>query len=171
MKTWLTKWRISTALDVGKPLAPTVKRAVANSEELRRFAATTAELDTSLKNSLPASEPPASLHAAIMRSVQAAESKPAFSWQALWPRLISAAAIASLVILGILGVSRRFHSTAVVLHPKESPSLATASSALEASSLLVRKVSDTPLSALNEEMLHLHSDLANAHKILLASLP
>ena len=85
--------------------------------------------------------------------------------------MLSDLAIASLVILGILGVSRRFHSTAVVLHPKESPSLATASSALEASSLLVRKVSDTPLSALNEEMLHLHSDLANAHKILLASLP
>ncbi len=78
MKTWFTKWKISNALDDRQPLPPAVKRAVAQSEELRRFAETAADVDQALKNSRPATETPASLHAAVMRAVRNAGPAPAF---------------------------------------------------------------------------------------------
>ena len=171
MKTWLTKFRISNALDNRKSLPPAVERAVAQSEELRCFAEIAADLDQALKNSRPEPETSASLHAAIMRAVRAAEPEPAYDWQKIWPRLIPAAALALLVLLGIFGASDYSRQPAAILQPAELSSLAVASSVLETGGQLIHEMPDAALSPLNEEMQRLNRDLDGAKNFLLASLP
>ncbi len=171
MKTWLAKYRISNALDDRKPLPPSIEQAMAQSEELRNFADTTTGLDQALKNSRPELEAPVSLHAAIMRAVQAAEPEPAFDWQKIWPRLIPTAAIALLVLLGIFGAEHFYHPTTAVPQPAESPIFTAASSALETGGALVRAVPRAALSPLNEEIRRLNRDLDGTKKLILASLP
>ena len=171
MKTWLTKFRISNALDNRKSLPPAVERAVAQSEELRRFAEIAADLDQALKNSRPVPETSASLHAAIMRAVRAAEPEPAYDWQKIWPRLIPATALALLVLLGIFGASNYSRQPAAILQPAELSSLAVASSVLETGGQLIREMPDAALSPLSDEMQRLNRDLDGAKKFLLASLP
>ena len=171
MKTWLTKFRISNALDNRKSLPPAVERAVAQSEELRRFAEIAADLDQALKNSRPVPETSASLHAAIMRAVRTAEPEPAYHWQKIWPRLIPATALALLVLLGIFGASNYSRQPAAILQPAELSSLAVASSVLETGGQLIQEMPDAALSPLNEEMQQLNRDLDGAKKFLLASLP
>ena len=171
MKTWLTKFRISNALDNRKSLPPAVESAVAQSEEVRRFAEIAADLDQALKNSRPAPQTAAPLHAAIMRAVWAAEPEPADDWQKIWPRLIPATTLALLVLLGIFGASNFFRHPATILQPAELSSLAVASSVMETGGKLVREMPDAALSPLSEEMQRLNLDLASAQKFLLASLP
>ena len=171
MKTWLTKFRISNALDNRKSLPPAVERAVAQSEELRRFAEIAADLDQALKNSRPVPETSASLHAAIMRAVRTAEPEPAYDWQKIWPRLIPATALALLVLLGIFGASNYFRQPAAILQPAELSSLAVASSVLETGGQLIHEMPDAALSPLSDEMQRLNRDLDGAKKFLLASLP
>ena len=171
MKTWLTKLRISNALDDRKPLPPALERSVAQSQELRRFVDDSAGLDRALKNSRPAPETSASLHAAIMRAVRSAECEPAFHWQTIWPRLIPAAGLTLLVVLGIFGASHFSREPAAVSPPVGRPSLADASSALETGGRLVREMPDAVLSPLNEEMRRLDRDLSDVQNFLLASLP
>ena len=171
MKTWLTKLKISNALDDRKPLPPDVERAVAESAELRRFADNSADLDRAFKKSRPAPQTSARLHATIMRAVRSAESAPAFDWQKIWPRLIPATALALLVLLGVFGASHFSRQPTVVLQPVGMSSLADASSALEMSGKLVRELPDAALSPLNDEMLRLNRDLTSVQNFLLASLP
>lgn len=171
MKTWLAKLRISNALDDRKPLPPALERAVAQSEELRRFANDSASLDRALKNSRPGPESSASLHSAIMRAVRSAEPEPAFDWQKIWPRLIPAAALTLLVVLGIFGATHFSRERAARSQPVGPSSFADASSALETGGRLVRAMPDAALSPLNDEMLRLNRDLADAQEFLLASLP
>lgn len=171
MKTWLTKWKISNALDDRQSLSPAIKRAVAQSEELRRFAETAAGVDQALKNPRPTTETPASLHAAVMRAVRNAEPEPTFDWQKFWPRLLPATAVALLVLLGIFGASHFFRPTTVVSQPAESSSLDIASSALETGGTFVRAMPAATLSPLNDEMRRLRRDLDGTKKFILASLP
>ena len=171
MKTWLARWKISTALDDRKPLPPAVERAVAESEELRRFADNSADLDRALKKSQPEPETSTTLHAAIMRAVRSAEPARTFDWQKIWPRLIPAAGLTLLVVLGIFGASHFSREPTAVSPPLGRPSLADASSALETGGRLVREMPDAALSPLNEEMRRLDRDLSNVQKFLLASLP
>jgi hypothetical protein len=171
MKTWLAKLKISNALDDRKPLPPAVARAVAESDELRRFADGSADLDRAFKQSRPEPQTSAALHAAIMHAVRAAEPTAAFDWQKLWPRLIPAAALALLVLLGAFEASRLARQPAAVLSLAGRKSLADASSAVEKSGKLVREFPDAALSPLNDEMLRLNRDLTGVQNFLLASLP
>lgn len=171
MKTWLTKWRISNALDERKPLPPAVERALAESAELRRFAADAAAVDQTLTKTRPEPTAPASLHASIMRAVHSAESSEHPGWQNFWPRLIPASALALLILLSIFGVHRFSHPAAVISPVAETSSLAIASSALETGGNLVRAMPGAALSPLSDEMVRLNRDLTNAQNYLLASLP
>ena len=171
MKTWLTKFKISNALDDRKPLSPAIQRAMAQSEDLRGFAEKSVALDQALKNSRPAPEASASLHASILRAVRAAEPTPVFSWQIFWPRLIPVSALAVLVFIGVFAANNfSRHPDAGSKHV-ESSSMAAASSALELGGTLMREMPDAALSPLSEEMQRLNLDLASAQKFLLASLP
>lgn len=171
MKTLLTKWKISNTLDGRKPLPPAVERSVAQSEELRRFAKNSADLDRAFKKSRPEPQTSAGLHAAIMRAVRAAEPTAAFDWQALWPRLVPATVLALLVVLGIFGATHFSRERAARSQPVGPSSFADASSAVETGGKLVRELPEAALSPLNDEMLRLNRDLANAQEFLLASLP
>lgn len=173
MKTWLAKLKISSALDDRKPLPPDIERPVAESEELRRFADNSADLDQGLKNSRPDLKTSASLHAAIMRAVRAAEPvrAPAFDWQKIWGRWIPATALASLILLVFFAVSHNSHRSELPAKPAALSTFADASSAVETGGKLVRELPDAALSPLNDERLRLNRDLANAQKFLLASLP
>ena len=69
MKSWLTKLRISTALDSGKALPESLRRKIAADPALERFAYRAESLVRPLRN-LPLADP--SLHDGIMRAVRAA---------------------------------------------------------------------------------------------------
>ena len=180
MKTWLTKFRISNALDDRKPLSPAVQRALAKSEELRRFAENSAALDQALENSRPEPEAPASLHASILRAVRTAAHRPEDGeWRMkngrgeghppffiFHPRSLVAASIFMLGIFAAIHFSRHPNTGHI-----ESSSLAAASSALDLGGKLVREMPDAALSPLSDEMQRLNLDLASAQKFLLASLP
>jgi len=85
MKSWLSKWRISAALDAGQPWPESLRRKIAADPELELFTKRTQALGQTLR-SLPPSAPP--LHDAIMRAVRAAarpeqpRRAPVLSWLA-----------------------------------------------------------------------------------------
>ena len=171
MKTWLAKFRISIALDDQKPVPPSVKRATAQSETLRRFADDSARLDRALKNSKPETEVPEGLHNSIMQAVRSAESAPVFGWGKIWPRLIPTSAIAAFVALAIFAINRSSNELNVVSQSANSSALADASSAVEISGRLMRDIPDAALSSLNDEMVRLNRDLIVAQECLVACLP
>ena len=174
MKTWFIKLRISNALDEGKPLPQSIKRAMANSAELRRFAENTAALDETLKNTRPAPAAPAGLHAAILRAVRSAESverAESSGWEKFRQRLIPVSALGLLMILGLLGTDRFYRQPAVVAPPASSSSFALASTTLETGDELVQAAPTAALAPLSDEMRRLDRDVTNAQNYLLASLP
>jgi hypothetical protein len=171
MKTWLTKWRISNALDERKPLPPAVERAMAGSAELRRFAVNAATVDQALTKTRHQPTAPASLHAAIMRAVRSSGSSDHSGWQNFWPRLIPASALTLLILLSVFGVHWFSRPPANLSPVAEASSLAMASSALEIGGNLVRAMPGEALSPLSDEMIRLNRDLTNAQNFLLASLP
>lgn len=85
MKSWITKLRISSALDAGKPLAEALRQRIDGNPELARFAYRAEALVRPLRNM--ASADPA-LHEGIMRAVRASAQRaqprrePMFSWVA-----------------------------------------------------------------------------------------
>lgn len=168
MKTWLAKWRISNALDEGKPLAPDLELAATKSAELREFVENAATVERALKNFRPVPSAPPTLHASIMRAVQSAETVRAFAWPAWRLRL---AALGLLVGASFLGVNWFLKSTPAVPQLDEPSVLARAGSVLEMSDTFVRAVPMVALSPLNEERLRLERDLAGTQEFLLTSLP
>jgi hypothetical protein len=85
MKTWLTKFKISNALDAGKPLPERLRRKIAADAELERFVDCAESLGRSLRNAAIAAPP---LHEGIMRGVRSvvrqeeAQRAPVLSWLA-----------------------------------------------------------------------------------------
>jgi anti-sigma factor RsiW len=86
MKSWLTKFRISTALDSGKPLPPSLRQKITADPELEHFAQQAQALGRPVL-CLPSADP--SLHDSIMRAVRASAQQreqprraPVFSWLA-----------------------------------------------------------------------------------------
>src|SRR5438477_10288510 len=70
MKSWLTKFRISCALEEDKPLPQSLRRKVARSAHLRQFLLQTTAMRNALENQLPKPAPPPLLHSAIMTSIR-----------------------------------------------------------------------------------------------------
>jgi hypothetical protein len=97
MKSWLTKFRISTALDSGKPLPPSLRQKIAADPELEHFARQAQALGRPMVQ-LSIADP--SLHDSIMRAVRASAQQrrqprrePVFSW------LAASAALAAVFML------------------------------------------------------------------------
>jgi len=172
LKMWLTKLRISNALDDGKPLPPDVARAVAQSPELRRFAENVGIADESLKEAHSAAAPD-SLHAAIMFAVRSAQAAGARTRQPLRRHLTPASAVGLLILLclGVFVASHFSHSPAADPNSAVPSSLSLASTTLETGRDWVHTMPSAALAPLNDEMLRLNRDLTNAQNYLLASLP
>jgi hypothetical protein len=173
MKSWLLKFKISRALDDRKPLPPALERAVNQSEDARRFAANSRTLGQGLKQQVPRPPAPASLHAGIMRSVRAAAQAPVPQTDRpiAWTRWLPVSGLALLVVLGAFAAIQFSSQPRNTIPPAETPSLATAASALELGSDLLREAPDAAISPLTVEAQNLDTDLTHAKDFLLASLP
>jgi hypothetical protein len=97
MKSWLTKFRISNALDSGKQLPPGLREKIASDPELEHFTREAQTLSWPMVH-LPSADP--SLHDSIMRAVRASAQRreqsrrePVFSW------LAASAALAAVFML------------------------------------------------------------------------
>jgi len=171
MKSWLTKFKISNALNERKPMPPAVAQAIARSVELRRFVENSNALDHALKVRLPKSGASAPVHASIMRAVRAAGHAPVAETQSLWPRWIPVSVPILLVLLGGFLAIEFFQNPNNRIQPGNSHGLAAASSALELGGNLVREAPAIALAPLSEEMQRLDRDLVNTKEFLLACLP
>lgn len=96
MKSMLTKFKISTALDSGKPLPDSLRQKIAADPELERFANRAQSLGRPAGITMPGDP---SLHDSIMRAVRAAGQReelrraPVFSW------LAASATVAALAVV------------------------------------------------------------------------
>jgi hypothetical protein len=161
MKSWLAKFRISAALDAGKPLPPSLRRAIATDPELERFMRRTENLGRALRKP-PLAEP--ALHDSIMRAVRAATrpEPPRRTFGAAW-----LAATASLAALAVVCFWMGFHRQAA----RGGQSLAGAAMVLEMSEKMPNTMPSLVMSPLSDEWARVDHDLQNTKQVLLASFP
>lgn len=171
MKTWLTKFRISNALDEPRKLPPLVEHDIARSAELKGFANGVMALDEELKNTKPVQAAPESLHAAILFAMRSAEANAKRGQTENWPKLIPVSALGAVIVMGLLAGRVVSHSPIQAAGDNGAPSLALASSTLETGGKLVQTMPGAVLSPLSDEMARLNRDLTNAQNYLLASVP
>ena len=103
-RTWLAKFRISNAIDAGKPLPARLRRKLERDPELRAFAETTARIERGLRQS-PEPELPPCAHDAIMRAIKAAQPQPRATapFQLKW---LPVAGCAALMMIGVWWLAR-----------------------------------------------------------------
>lgn len=163
MRTWLAKFRISTALDAGEPRRGKLPCGKSASAEINRSEASMHSLGRRLKAAQPTPPVPTALHASVMRAVRAAaesQERQRAPWTVRW---LPAPALALLVVLGLWWSLSR--------SPQEPPSLAAAATALAQSHEIAQKAPDAVLAPLAQEMNNLNRDLQNAVEFLAASVP
>jgi ferric-dicitrate binding protein FerR (iron transport regulator) len=161
MKSWLAKFRISTALDAGEPLPKSLRRAIAADPELERFTRRTESLGRSLRR------PPladASMHDSIMRAVRAAAREqqprrvPGVAWLAV------SASVAALVVVCLW----------IGIHRSAQPggqSLNGAAMVLEMGERMPDTMPALVMAPLSDEWARVDHDLQNTKQVLLASFP
>ena len=161
MKSWLSKWRISAALDAGQPLSESLRQEIAADPELERFAKQAQALGQSLRN-LPPSGPP--LHDSIMRAVRAAarpkppRRAPVLSW------LAASGALAALAAVCIYLPTLR-------PKPLGGQALDGPVMVLEMSENMPASMRSLVMSPLSNEWARVDHDLQSTTQVLLASLP
>ncbi len=152
---WIRQYRLSSALDAGKPSSPSQQASV-DSPELEEFARAMGKLDERLKAEKPGAESPPFLHNAIMARVRASEQQ-SYSNGALW-RWWAAPAGAALLIacfLGLVYFARQAAHTLPAPKPQQE----------------VAAVPGKVLSPLSTEMDKLQLDLERTARFLVASVP
>jgi len=161
MKSWLAKFRISAAMDAGKPLPESLRQKIAADPELERFARRTEALGRGLR-SVPPAEP--GLHDCIMRSVRDAARReqprraPAPSW------LAASAAVAALTIACFWAT---FHRPT----PPGRESLDGAVLVLEISEQMPNTMPKMVMAPLSDEWARVDHDVQDTTQVLLASFP
>jgi hypothetical protein len=161
MKLWLTKLRISAALDSGKPLPESLRQKIEADPELKRFAYRTQALKRSLR-SPPTADP--SLHDSIMRAVRGSARReqprraPVFSW------LAPSAAVAVLAVFFFWMARPR------PAPPGHAP-LDGPLTVLEMSETMSADVPSMMMAPLSNEWARVNHDVQGTTQILLASLP
>jgi hypothetical protein len=154
---WFAKFKISSALDDGRPTADLSALAGPNAE-LHDFAGALLEVDRRLRAERPAGEAPPFLHGSIMAAVAGATAPAAHRQpRSLWWRTVGVAAV--LVACCFLAGK---HFMGLVRSPASSgPNLQQQVAALPA----------TVLSPLSTELEKLNLDLEQTTSFLLASVP
>jgi hypothetical protein len=161
MKSWLAKFRISAALDAGKPLPESLRRKIAADPELERFARRTEALGRALR-SVPLPDP--SLHDSIMRSVRnaARREQPRRSLAPSW--LPAAAAAAALTIACVWAT---FHRPT----PPSRESLDGAVMVFEESEQMLNTMPKMVMAPMYDEWARVDQDVQDTTHVLLASFP
>src|SRR5688572_22242527 len=163
MKTWLTKFRISNALNDTNGSQAQVASSGRQSEQARQFEETMRALDLGLKAAQPVQAVPAELHDSVMRAVRGASRDRERQSSPKVLRWLPAPALALLFVGGIWWTMNR---------PKqESQPLETAVAALQRSHELTQQAPVAVLAPLSKEMEFLNRDLRNAVEFLVASVP
>jgi hypothetical protein len=161
MKSWLAKFRISAALDAGKPMSESLRQKVTADPELERFARRAEVLGQALRNA-PLVE--ASQHDSIMRAVRATARReqprraPALSW------LAASVAVAALTLVCLWTA---FHRPA----KPARPSLDGAVMVLEMSERMPGTMPKMMMAPLSDEWARVDRDLQDTTQVLLASFP
>ena len=171
MNSWLTKLRISAALDSRRALPDSLQTRIDRSEELRRFGQDLRALDQALRHAPAPPEVDAVFHSSIMRKVRAAKAAAAPQRKTNVLRWLPAPAFASLAVLFIWAASRQLPPTPARTPVPDTRSLAAASNALEVGNLMARTAPSAALGPLSEEWDRVSRDLDNTAQFLLASLP
>jgi hypothetical protein len=163
MKTWLSKFRISNALDSGDAAPKHPSTGDVECEEVRQFEEAARSLDRRLKSDQPLRAAPPGLHASVMQAVLGAsrireqQSAPAIL------RWLPAPVLGLLVVAGVWWTLSR---------PETEPQpLVTAAAALERSHQLTQQGPAAVLAPLSKEMENLNRDFRNAVEHLVASVP
>jgi hypothetical protein len=163
MKTWLSKFKISSELNDDGAAPKHSSTSDAECEEVREFEKAVRSLDRRLKSAKPGQQVPSGLHASVMQAVLGAsrireqQSAPAIL------RWLPAPALALLVVAGAWWTLSR---------PETEPQpLVTAAAALEQGHQLTQQAPAAVLAPLSKEMEKLNRDLLNAVELLVASVP
>ena len=164
MKTWLAKFRISSALDSGRPLPETLRQKIAADAELQRFVRRADALGRALKHQPPPGPP---LHDSIMRAVRASarRGQPRRAPVSFWLTASSSAAAVA-AVAGVC-VWLAFHRAA----PSAGPSLNGPALVLEMSEQIPNAMPLAMLAPLTNELARVDRDLQDTTQILLASFP
>jgi hypothetical protein len=162
MKTWLAKFRISSALDSGRPLPETLRQKIAADAELQRFVRRADALGRALKHQPLPPGPP--LHDSIMRAVResARRGQPRGAPVSFWLTASAAAAAVAGVCVWLA-----FHRAA----PSAGPSLNGPALVLEMSEEIPNAMPLAMLAPLTNELARVDRDLQDTTQILLASFP
>ncbi|HTA31589.1 MAG TPA: hypothetical protein VK731_13940 [Candidatus Cybelea sp.] len=161
MKSWLTKFRISAAMDAGKPLSESLRQEMAADPELERFARRTEALGRALRSVPPAAP---SQHDSIMRAVRAAarRDKLARWFSPSW--LAVSATVAALAVMCCW----------IIIHrpmPANRQSLDGAAMVLELSEQMPDTMPKMVMAPLSNEWARVDRDLRDTTQVLLASFP
>jgi hypothetical protein len=162
MRTWLAKFRISTALDSGEPLPAKLRQKIAADAELQNFVRRADALGRALKHQPPPPGPP--LHESIMRAVResARRGQPRRAPVSFWLTASPAVAAVAGVCLWVA-----FHHAA----PKGAGSLDGPARVLEMSEEMPKTVPLAMLAPLSNEWARVDRDVQNTTQVLLASFP
>jgi hypothetical protein len=170
MKNWWNKFKISNALNAGRPYGPNLRRAIARSEELRQFVSDCARAESRLKGARPAVTPPDSLHRDILQAVnetRAGHEQP--DHPAKWrPAYALAVGVLSVAVVMWVYFPRRTAGTHRGAGPELLPA---ASTALVLGESMLRELPESTLSPMADEWVRLGADWERAQEFLLASLP
>jgi hypothetical protein len=171
MRAWIAKFRISAAEDSGRPLPASVRKAIAGSEEVRRFAGKCRALDRALTVARPGPVVPPALHGAIMRSVRASHrSTPAHPALSAWLRLSAATAAAVLLVLATWAGWHRLKSTSIARQPM-TQALGAPAMTFALGDSLAWPEQMSAVAPLTDELDRLDRDLNQTAQFILACLP
>ena len=164
MKTWLAKFRVSTALDSGQSSQPRAAIISSGNQEVRSFAASLQTLDRRLRFECLSAVEPAGLHVAIMRAVGrvSARERPAIApWVMRW---LPASGIALVTVVGLWW---HFSQPVVEVPPPVAPMAVV----VELEPTVPQLASAAVLAPLSQELEFLKRDFQVAVRFLASSVP
>ena len=167
MKAWLTKLRISAALDAEQQPSTWLRKRLSRPDELSSVEQEMMALDRGLRQTAPRVQAPASLHCAIMQAVRAADRPVTARRVSSLLRWLPAPAFGLVALLAVLWA---LHSP--IRQPAQSAqSLGAATTALQMGDQMVRAVPSAVVAPLSDELERLTLDLDKTAQFLLASVP
>jgi len=174
MKSWLSKFKISAALDAEPSPSSPNRKGSAGSDAVRGFAESVQSVDRGLRSHPPDFESPPDLDFAIMNEVrQAARTSsaalPKRKSRTLL-RSLPAAAMATLALVVAWWIFNRPATSSLQNRVANRPSLEVGP-ALELGANAARDIPPVVVGPLSDELDRMNADLDNAAKFLLSSLP
>jgi hypothetical protein len=162
MKLWLTKWRISSALDSGRPLPELLRARIAADPELSDFARRLEALDSRLRRPQLAES---NLHDGIMRAVRSSTSRPQLR-PAPGLAVVLGAPVAVVMVLALL-----LWSNSTKPAPPAQISLDAPLAILDMSEAIQARIPPAMMAPLTNELAKVDHDLRSTRDIVTSTFP